>query len=216
MDIFNPDCFCQPCCIIGVGAIGSRLAENLARLGIKRLELYDGDTVKSHNIPTGAFLPNSMGTHKVDAMEKQLSLVFPKIKIFAYRQMVKEAIKFRGIVFLCVDSMAARREIWKNCIKHNPAVPLMVEIRIGPRHGIIYTVNPLDLKEIECWEQASAYGDGYNEQLPCTLRAVITTVNITVGLAVDQLIKWHSQQWLANCMVVGLQDRPVLVADRWT
>jgi len=215
MDIFNPDSFHQICHIVGVGAVGSRLAESLARLGIKSLELYDKDIVREHNIPTGSFLHYQIQRHKVEAVAEQLSF-FSETKVSTHRQMVEETIRFCGVVFLCVDTMKARREIWEKSIRGNPSVSLMIEIRIGPRQGIIYTVNPLDLKEIECWEGVSAYADGYNEQLPCTLRAVITTVNVAVGLAVDQLIKWHSHEWLANSIVFGLQNEAVLRAERWT
>lgn len=215
MDIFNPDTFCQTCFVVGAGAVGSRLAGSLVRLGVRKLELFDADIIKEHNIPTGAFLPGQVGRPKTEAIAEQLSC-FSGVEVLAHCEMVEKSIRFNGVVFLCVDTMEARRKIWKNCIKQNPLVSLMVETRIGPRQGLIYTVNPLDSKEIRRWENLSAYSDEYNEQLPCTLRSVITIVDVVVGLAVDQLIKWHSRQWFANSIVIGLQEEGVLFAERWT
>lgn len=213
LNIFNPETFNHVCHIIGVGAVGSRLAENLSRLGIKRLELYDKDTVQPHNIPTGAFSPYQTGFPKVQAVKKNL-LYLTTTEVTAHCQMVEDKILFQGIVFLCVDSMDSRRQIWQDCIKQNPNIPLMIEIRIGPQEGRIYTVNPLDLQEIDCWEQL-CYPSGHDQELPCTERAIITTVNMIAALAARQLILWHCQLPYPNSIILGLQGEPLLKADKW-
>ena len=214
LDIFDPESFDQTCHIVGVGAVGSRLAENLARLGIKKLELYDQDTVKPHNVPTGAFCPLHVSMSKVQAMKEQLSF-FTNTEIIAHCQMVESEVSFQGIVFLCVDSMNARRQIWQKCIKQNLNSPLMIEIRIGPQEGRIYTVNPLDLQEIDYWEKVSSYPSGHNEELPCTSRSIITTVSMAAALAVQQLILWHCKLWYPNSLILGLQGKPLLMTDKW-
>jgi tRNA A37 threonylcarbamoyladenosine dehydratase len=54
-DYFNPLNIKKEIHIIGVGAVGSHVAQNLARLGIKALHLWDFDIVTSHNIPNQMF-----------------------------------------------------------------------------------------------------------------------------------------------------------------
>ena len=41
--------------IIGVGAMGSRVAELLARLGIRKIHVWDMDTVEDKNITNQAY-----------------------------------------------------------------------------------------------------------------------------------------------------------------
>lgn len=215
LDIFDPGTFYQTCHIVGVGAVGSRVAENLARLGIKKIELYDHDVVQSHNVPTGAFNPGQIGIPKVQAMKEQLSS-FNETRVIAHCQMIEGQTSFQGIVFLCVDSMEARQRIWQSSIKQKLFIPLMIEIRIGAQEGRIYTVNPLALEEIKNWEAVSNYSDDDAQEVPCTYRSIISTVATVVGYAVNQVILWHAGFPYPNSIILGLKGLPLLRADRWT
>lgn len=220
LDIFNPSSFFYDCHIIGCGAVGSRLAECLVRLGVKNLNLYDADFVDSHNVPTGIFIPEQEGIRKVGATKNQLSYLasYSGCEITMHPEMVTKEKGLRGlpgIVFLCVDTMSARREIWNACIKQNPGVHLMIEIRIGGQEGRIYTVLPCDLLHIRSWEEVSQYRDEDAPEPACTNRAVITTVNVAVGIAAQQLILWHSKSLLSNSIVFGLDGAPLLAANTW-
>ena len=42
--------------VIGIGAMGSRVAELLARLGIKKIHIWDMDVVEDKNIANQAYL----------------------------------------------------------------------------------------------------------------------------------------------------------------
>ena len=54
--------------IIGCGSIGSTVAENLARCGVKKFTLWDFDTVESHNLANQMFLARHVGKPKVEAL----------------------------------------------------------------------------------------------------------------------------------------------------
>jgi len=214
LDIFNPETFQHLCHVIGVGAIGSRVVELLARIGVPEVHAYDADIVQPHNVPTGAFYPEAVGSLKVTALGQQLA-GFPQTLMTAHPEAAGEEARFPGVVFVCVDSMDVRRLLWQHCLRQQPIVPLMIEIRIGPQTGQIYTVNPLDLSHGENWEAASAYAGGFTASLPCTNQGSAPLMATVTGLAVNQLIQWHAQRDLANFITVGLEGMLSVQAFRW-
>lgn len=215
LDIFSPAEFKTTCHVVGVGAVGSRVAETLTRIGVPRLELWDHDAVQPHNVPTGVFDRNHVGMPKVVSVQQKLKC-FPDTTIATHEVAVGTEVQFAGVVFVCVDLMSTRRLIWEKCIRLRPQVALMIETRIGPLEGRVYTVNPIDSLHIHCWEEVSNYPDGHTEELSCTNRCVATTVGVVAGLAVQQMVNWHRGQNFAHSIVFGLNERPFLRADRWT
>ena len=67
--------------IIGLGAIGAELADQLARAGIKELTLIDNDIVEPGNLTRHVLTMEDAGKTKVAAMENYLSKVSPNVKI---------------------------------------------------------------------------------------------------------------------------------------
>ena len=60
-EFFKPDMLESRVHIIGCGAIGSTVAENLVRFGITKITLYDFDTVEAHNIANQMFRHTDIG-----------------------------------------------------------------------------------------------------------------------------------------------------------
>ena len=52
--------------VIGVGAMGSRIAELLVRLGIPKIHIWDMDIVEAKNITNQAYLHHHIGMKKTD------------------------------------------------------------------------------------------------------------------------------------------------------
>ena len=63
--------------IIGVGAIGSILAETLVRSGAKNLTLWDSDLVEPGNICRSGYSIEDLGNGKTIALEKKLKQISP-------------------------------------------------------------------------------------------------------------------------------------------
>lgn len=59
-------------CICGAGAVGSNLADNLARQGAASLRLIDHDRVEAHNISTQMYGEADVGALKVEALRNHL------------------------------------------------------------------------------------------------------------------------------------------------
>lgn len=120
----------SPIHIIGIGAIGSTVAINLARLGVEKLYLYDFDTVSSHNIANQQFRYEDIGARKVDALTSILKEINPRISVNKTADAWSERKPLSGHVFMCVDSMNARRQIMQHCMM-NLAVEAIYDFRMG-------------------------------------------------------------------------------------
>ncbi len=65
-------------CVFGIGGVGSYAAEALARSGVGRLTLVDGDTVSQTNINRQLIaLRSTVGQHKTDAMAARIRDINP-------------------------------------------------------------------------------------------------------------------------------------------
>ena len=95
--------------IIGVGAVGSYIALQLAKLGIEKLIIWDFDVVDEHNITNQVYDYEDLNLPKVDALEKHLKRSNPEIKVIK-KGKYSAGMPISGIVFLEVDSMKVRQE----------------------------------------------------------------------------------------------------------
>ncbi len=108
-----------PIHVIGCGAIGSHVAEQLVRLGCDNIHLWDFDRVESKNITNQMFLETDIGKEKVDAVELMMKNINSTIKITKHPKGITKPFVVNGYVFLCVDNIDLRREI-VNANANNP------------------------------------------------------------------------------------------------
>src|ERR1700723_1389899 len=133
--------------IIGVGATGSRVVLSLAKLGLENIHVWDFDIVESHNIANQAYRLGDIGRLKVDALQ-EIVLDATGTRVTSHNEKVDGSQKLGEIIFLLVDSMAARKEIWNKSIRNKIRVKLMIETRMGTDSGRIYTIVPADPDQI--------------------------------------------------------------------
>ena len=70
--------------VVGLGGVGAYAAEQLARAGIGRMTIVDGDVVVASNINRQLpALTNTIGRTKVDVMRERLMLINPEAEIVA-------------------------------------------------------------------------------------------------------------------------------------
>lgn len=67
--------------IVGVGAVGSEVARNLAALGVGHIRLIDAETMEPENVHRHALGMNSTGWPKVSALTVELRASFPHLAI---------------------------------------------------------------------------------------------------------------------------------------
>ena len=71
--------------IVGCGSLGSKIATSLARSGVSRFVLVDDDILKPGNLARNELGVESIGAHKVDAIQVRIQAVTPNAMIDVYR-----------------------------------------------------------------------------------------------------------------------------------
>ena len=101
--------------ICGVGAVGSNLADNLARQGFAALSAVDRDRVEAHNVGTQLYGEAEVGVWKVEALRNRLFRA-AGVEVQAVRkdltaQTAPALLKGAGVVVDALDNSAGRRAV---------------------------------------------------------------------------------------------------------
>lgn len=194
ISVFSPDNVKHPIHIIGVGATGSFVAMELARMGCPVLNLYDFDDVEIHNIPNQYYDNNDLGKLKAEALSEKLKLINPNIVVNVHTSAVLPAEdeeypgidKMSGYVFLLVDSMKVRKELWA-AAKENKNIIHCWESRLGSDQARVYSLD-MSVKDFSKYE-ADFYDDDTAEVSACgTSITVLPIVLQTASLMIVQFI----------------------------
>ena len=142
--------------VIGVGAMGSRIAELLVRLGIPKIHIWDMDTVEDKNIANQAYLHHHIGMKKVDALEELLKDINPQVKVYKHGEYKDQALG--GYIFLCVDSIELRYKIAKDN-EHNTTIKAMFDTRMRLEDAQSYAADWSDEQQKKVFLSSMAFTD---------------------------------------------------------
>ena len=99
--------------LCGAGALGSLLADNLARQGFRRWKVIDCDRVEEHNVGTQLYGEAEIGAWKVEALRSRLfRAVGGEIEAISKELTARNArslLKGSGIILDTFDNATARR-----------------------------------------------------------------------------------------------------------
>lgn len=115
--------------IVGCGGLGGTMAEELARLGIGKLILIDGDVFEESNLNRQLFsTEHNIGDKKVEAASKRLNAVNSEVNLtlidkWFTEDNAKDILKGADIVLDALDSINRRIELERACHKLN--IPLV-------------------------------------------------------------------------------------------
>ncbi len=218
--IFSPEKFGErQIDIIGVGATGSRVALELAKLGVTNIHAWDFDLVERHNVANQIYGQNQIGQPKVRALQEMIEEQ-TGTKISVHQERVDGSQPLGEIVFLLTDTMSSRQEIWQKGLRYKPNINLVIETRMGTDTGRVYTITPYEPNHVMAWE-ATLHDDNMPgvERSACgSAQSLGPTAGLLADLAVWQLIRWFSisedntDDSLENEIVFSL--RPTLTLTR--
>lgn len=105
--------------ICGAGALGSHLADNLARQGFQDLRIIDRDRIEEHNVGTQLYAESEIGGWKVEVLRQRLFRA-TGIEIDAHRKdltdrTAKALLADGGIVIDAFDNSASRQLVRNQC-----------------------------------------------------------------------------------------------------
>lgn len=146
-DWFNPVTINNSIHVIGVGALGSWMAEGLVRMGFDNINLYDDDTVTPHNISNQNYVNSDIEEEKIKKITERLKAINPNLRIKTNGRYVFDPEKknyLTGYVFLCLDNIDTRRMI----VENNPYVMFWTDIRIGLEEGQVYSATRIERQNL--------------------------------------------------------------------
>jgi len=180
--IFDPKLYQTQINLIGVGALGSFIALSLAKMGLNKISVWDGDKVEEHNLPNQFYRREDLEEFKVYALE-DIIWRFAGVKIKAHSEHYRNQ-PLAGIVISAVDSMDTRKDIWVQ-IRRQRQIEFYLDVRMGGEVATIYAIKPS--LEQEFYEK-SLYPSDEALHLPCTEQSIIYTV-LGVACASANIVK---------------------------
>lgn len=133
--------------IIGCGGLGGYITEMLARLGVGKLVVVDGDVFEETNLNRQVLSDiTAMGKNKALQAKFRISMVNPEVEVTAYdqnltRENASEIISGCDIVMDALDGISSRLMLEKICEELN--IPL-VHGAISGWYGQVSTILPGD------------------------------------------------------------------------
>ena len=211
LEFFNPVSVTEPIHIIGLGAIGSHVAEQLARLGINKMYLYDFDTVDAHNLANQNYFANQIGMLKTVATEINIKTINPDAEIVTFDKGYI-AQPLAGYIFLCVDSIELRNKITTaQLFNHN--VTAILDFRMGLSDAQHYAATQANLKEL--LKTMDFTDNEAKEATPVsacgTTLSVIPTVKTIVSIGIANFINHTKEQPLKSMVLIDAFKPDILV-----
>ncbi|MCL2796573.1 MAG: ThiF family adenylyltransferase [Firmicutes bacterium] len=115
--------------VVGLGGVGGHVTEALARAGVGRLGLCDGDTIALSNLNRQILaLHSTMGIKKTDAAVMRIRDINPAIEVipypFYYAKDTAHLIDLAGFDYIadCIDSVQNKAELIVNAQKSSVPV----------------------------------------------------------------------------------------------
>lgn len=172
LEFIQPSVYDNEIHIIGVGAVGSRVAEALVRLGFDNINIYDMDIVEDANVTNQLYHFKDIGKEKEDALIDQMKAINPQVRIMKNGKYEDQILK--GAVFIAVDSIDLRREIvQKN--KTNLKIDILFDGRMRLTDAQAYTAIMRDRKAVQSFLATMQFTD---EQDTTPLSVCGTTLSV--------------------------------------
>lgn len=211
-EFFNPEELEDEIHIIGVGAVGSTIAENLARLGVKKLYLYDFDTVTEHNITNQMFTNKHVGMSKLDALTQILTEINPEIELITVPEGWTEGTTLSGYVYLAVDDIELRQKIVKENL-YNTNIKAMFDTRMRLTDAQHFACKWTDKGQKHLLATMNFTKEEAQESTPVsacgTTLSVTPTVRIICALAVSNLINLINKDELRKTIIIDAFEMTV-------
>ncbi|MBI4119289.1 MAG: ThiF family adenylyltransferase [Parcubacteria group bacterium] len=192
--------------IIGAGSLGSFflstsfLCANMSTaFGIRRIYVYDFDTVEAHNLVNQAYRPKDIDRYKVDAI-REIIQPFTDIPVIANKESVNFETRLSGIVVVLVDNMGARQQIFEAC-RFRADIPYYVDARTGLDEAIVFAFDPRDPDCVARYEK-TLYPQSEAVAAPCANSRTIPTL-----WAVANVIQECLQRFRSKAVSISLEER---------
>lgn len=175
--------------IIGAGAIGSHVAELLARMAWQYVTVFDFDAAESHNYPGQYLAPAAGASLKVDALREALEWIGADLNGWSFRweRFGPHTELPPALLYIsAADTVEARRDLAAAL----PAGAIMLDFRMRPEDAACLFVsrNPRYRAMTQDAYLSDLDGTVFEADPACGPRAMPATAKAIVALAVGHLV----------------------------
>ncbi len=168
--------------VVGVGAVGSLVARQLAHLGCGSIGLCDPDIVNVENLSCQGYRECDLGRPKVEATAEQLAAIDGSLRLELHVERFRRSVGRRyDVIFCCVDRIATRASIWQ-AVKESCTGFFDARVKGGDTIRILVA---RDGPSRLCYGQ-SLFAQRQAQAGPCTARMTIYGAFVAAGLLVHQ------------------------------
>lgn len=204
-EFFKPEMLEGRVHIIGCGSVGSTVAENLSRFGVKDIVLYDFDKVEAHNIVNQMFTQEDIGKLKTEAVASYIRKINPDVSL----KLVNEGWqgqRLAGYVFLCCDGIELRRKIVE-ASKDNKYVKAMFDFRTRLTDAQHYAADWSDAVGVENFYKSMNFShEEAQEETPVSAcgvtLSVAPTIRIIVACGVSNFVNFVKKEPLKKMIQI--------------
>lgn len=172
--------------IIGCGATGTRMTEDLVRFGFTNFTLWDSDIVEPINRANQLYNKVDEKVLKTTALKKNMLAIEPSLIIKEMSNFIdddittKELNSQKSFVFMFTDNKESRIDIF-NKVRLNPKVLGVLNTRVGFESGVVNIFNPMLLSH--CKEYSKTF-DGDVESRATSPCGQAITLSYTMAQAI--------------------------------
>lgn len=198
--------------VVGCGAVGSHVAEQLARMGCRNIHLWDFDKVEPHNISNQMFKQSDIGRPKVEAVRDMMIEINDdlKDKITIHPDGLKAPWIVNGYIFMCADSMVVRKAIVA-ANKVNPNAIAAFDFRMRLTDAQHYAADLRRPSMVKDFERTMNFTD--EEALAATPMSacgtslsVVFTVKAIASLGVANFVNFTLGQELHYTILIDMKE----------
>jgi molybdopterin/thiamine biosynthesis adenylyltransferase len=200
-------------CIVGMGGLGGLVTETLARMGVGRFRLIDGDVFEDHNLNRQLFSGvDRIGMPKVEAAVARVKTINPGLEVVATAaymtpENADALVSSSTFVVDCLDNIPSRFTL--EAAAKRAGIP-MVSAAIAGIAGHVTTIFPEDkgLETIYGPEDQVSMATGAETRLGCLAPGVNLIASLECAEVLKVLLKKDTA--LKNrLLVVDLADYTV-------
>lgn len=207
-EFFNPGLIHEQVHIVGCGSVGSTLAENLVRCGIKNITLWDFDIVEPKNVNNQMFRDKDIGRKKTDALKDILLELDPALNpCISVEENGWHGKMMSGYIFLAVDSIDIRKQIIQKHM-NSPYVKGVFDFRTALESAQHYAADWSDTKMKQDLLKSMQFSqEEADAEMPVSAcggtLGVVTTVRLICAYGVNNFINFVKGLGLKKYVVLN-------------
>jgi len=196
--------------VIGAGAIGSTTCVFLGKMGACGLQVWDADTVESHNWSNQLYRDEDIGKLKASALIEVMEAFGGHTPNAVAARYVDQPLS--EVVISAVDSMESRKVIWKS-VRKQPEVRLYLDARMGLETLVVHAVRP-QTREDRISYAKSLCSDTEALQEPCTARSVVYTPLMAAAVLCNLVKRYVNDEVIPARVILDLTTFTMMTSER--